>query len=328
VEVCVLAIPVLVHAIPVLAVPAGAHAGAALYSNFFMIINTGVSNPHEIPSLARAGGNSFFFGLPGSCYTNLDQRPLGDGYRFDGFDDVDKAVLLAHEYQVTLSALVNLPRLTGSVFQSALAHIWALREHGLQWFVISNAGLIMAARQEFPEIKITLGISGQCNNTASAELYREMGVDRIVLDRFSGIDEIKAFTGAGFQVEVIVFFDRCLFFDATCRLPSFIKTQARTNQSRGCTCDSMGTELTATFNRRREDSACGFCYLKALEAAGVHSIKIASRGKPLEMKIRIVKAVNQLLTGPGTDISRKRCRDMYADLFHVPCQDSTCYSYV
>lgn len=90
---------------------------------------------------------------------------------------------------------------------------------GVDGVIVSDVPLVLWLARNHPKtLRIASALAGSFNS-ATAALYRDLGVGRITLPRHLGIQDIQATTAAcpDMEFEVFVMSERCAFPNATCR---------------------------------------------------------------------------------------------------------------
>lgn len=171
-------------------------------------------------------------------------------------------------------------------------------------FIMSDPGLIQAARELAPEIPIHLSVQANCMNWHSVKFWKNtLGVERIILSRELAIDEIAEIKQRVPDVELEAFVHGaiCIAYSGRCLLSSYMD---RRDPNQGV-CDNSCREKYKTFEGSHyiedpleapgqlypidEDEhgtyilnakdLCMIEHLESLAKAGVTSFKVEGRTK-------------------------------------------------
>ena len=113
-----------------------------------------------------------------------------------------------------------------------LAPIIAMKPDAL---IMSDPGLIMMVRENWPEIPIHLSVQANAVNFATVKFWKSMGLSRIILSRELSLDEIKEIRQEcpDIELEVFVHGALCIAYSGRCLLSGYM-THRDSNQG-ACT---------------------------------------------------------------------------------------------
>ncbi|MDQ0215889.1 putative protease [Oikeobacillus pervagus] len=283
----------------------------------------------EVEMLAENGAEEFYCGItPGEWMEKftpgvwINRRNPYAG--FPSFHDLKEAVHQAEQYDIPIFLTLNAPYYLESQYPMLLELIKRCSEEvGIRAFIVSDPGLMTAMKEEVPEAAIHVSSLAAPMNTGSIELYKQMGVERIVLPRSVQLNEIPRLKEAAGDIELEVFIlnDGCVYEESFCM----------TTHSAGAFCSQSqwdyqyfhsdgNKELSAKEMRKLDEQIndyrefvwfvndcncqiasdglplgpCGLCSLGDLAEMGVDSLKIVGReGAPYRKlaSVQMVKAV-------------------------------------
>ncbi|GIL16481.1 MAG: peptidase [Oligoflexia bacterium] len=203
-------------------------------------------------------------------------------------------------------------------------------------FIMSDPGLMMMAREAFPDINIHLSVQANCMNWQSVKFWhKSLGVSRVILSRELGINEIKEIKDRVPEIELEAFVHGsiCIAYSGRCLLSSYM-SHRDANQG---VCDNSCREKFKLEEKKPEPKEyvledlrspgekyeiqedeegtyilnskdlCGIEYIKELIDAGVCSLKIEGRTKSVNyvaLVSRIYrKAIDDAVAGKPFDRS-------------------------
>lgn len=91
-------------------------------------------------------------------------------------------------------------------------------------FIMSDPGLIMLVRENFPEMEIHLSVQSNAVNWATVKFWQQMGLTRVVLSRELSVDEIAEIRENVPEMELEVFIHGalCMAYSGRCLLSGYI----------------------------------------------------------------------------------------------------------
>ena len=167
---------------------------------------------------------------------------------------------------------------------------------GVDAVIVSDPGAIRMLRREVPGLAIHVSTQANTGNTPTAELYREMGCERVILAREVSLERIRSMKqalGESIQLETFVHGASCMAYSGRCLLSAYLTGRSGNRGECAQPCrwkyavveekrpgeyfpvaeDERGTYL---FSAR---DLCLMPVLPALCEAGVASLKIEGRMK-------------------------------------------------
>lgn len=148
---------------------------------------------------------------------NFDLAALGKGVEFA--HSMGKKVYVAVNILAHNRHLQELP-----------LYLEKLGELNVDGLIVSDPGVIKLAKHHVPQIPLTVSTQANVTNYISAEVFREMGAQRIVLARELALDEIAAIKArVGVEIEVFIHGAMCVSYSGRCLL-SYYMTGRSANQ--------------------------------------------------------------------------------------------------
>ena len=167
---------------------------------------------------------------------------------------------------------------------------------GVDAVIVSDPGAIRMLRREVPGLAIHVSTQANTVNTPTAEMYREMGCERVILAREVSLERIRSMKqalGESIQLETFVHGASCMAYSGRCLLSAYLTGRSGNRGECAQPCrwkyavveekrpgeyfpvaeDERGTYL---FSAR---DLCLMPVLPALCEAGVASLKIEGRMK-------------------------------------------------
>lgn len=285
----------------------------------------------EVEMLAENGANEFYCGITPTEWIEryspgvwLNRRNPFAG--IPSFKELKQTVEASHSYGIPVFVTLNAPYYIDDQYPLLIDLVkYCSQEVGVDAFIISDIGLMTALKQQVPDAKIHVSSLAASMNEGSIELYKEIGVDRIVLPRSVQLNEITALKEAAGDIEIEVFLlnDGCVYEESFCmtthnRVSAFCSQiqwdyeYFPSNGNKQISSIEKG-KLDAQINDYREFvwfvndcggkvandglplGPCGLCALPNLKEAGVDSLKIVGREGAAYRKISSVQMVKAVI---------------------------------
>ena len=254
----------------------------------------------RIPELLAPAGNmdslraALHFGAD-AVYGGMKQYGLrAFAGNFDP-DALKEAVTLVHQagkkFYVTMNSYPFDDELEGFAEAAAQA-----AEIGVDAAIVADPGAIMTLRKKVPQLPVHVSTQANTVNAPAAELYRDLGCERVILAREMSLDRIRALhktLGDSIQIETFVHGASCMAYSGRCMLSAYLTGRSGNRGECAQPCrwqyavmeekrpgeylpvaeDEKGTYL---FSAR---DLCLMPLLPELCEAGVSSLKIEGRMK-------------------------------------------------
>lgn len=213
---------------------------------------------------------------------------------FDGAE-LREAIRITHEAGARFYVTMNIYPFDDEL-EGFLAAAREAETAGADAAIVSDPGAISLLRKEVPGLAVHVSTQANTVNTPAAELYREMGCERVILAREMSLErirEMKRRLGESIQLETFVHGASCMAYSGRCLLSAYltgrsgnrgecaqpcrwqyaVTEEKRPGEYFPVTEDERGTYL---FSAR---DLCLMPILPELCEAGVSSLKIEGRMK-------------------------------------------------
>lgn len=231
-------------------------------------------------------------------------------------DDLEKAILYAHDHSVKIYVTVNIFAHDND-FNGLKDYLLGLRDMKADGVILSDPGILALARRIIPEIPIHLSTQANVTNTSSALFWQNQGAHRLNLARELSLSELTSIRNATrTEIEVFVHGALCISYSGRCLLSCYLTGRDANRGDCAHPCrykyalleekrpgqlfpveeDSRGTYI---FNSR---DLCLLARLPELVRAGVDSLKIEGRMKSpyyVASVVRIYRAALDFLAESG-----------------------------
>ncbi len=214
-----------------------------------------------------------------------------------GQDELKQAIDHCHAHGVQCFITVNVMPRNHEIDQLP-AYLELLNDLGADAVIVADLGVIPLVKQYAPKVKLHISTQASIVNYSAANMYHQLGADRIVLARelpLHEIAELRARTDKSLEIEAFVHGSMCISYSGRCLLSNFMMGSNRDANHGSCAqpCrwsyalmeekrhgeyypvyeDDRGTYI---FNSR---DMCLIDHIPELVEAGIDSFKIEGRAK-------------------------------------------------
>lgn len=243
---------------------------------------------------------------------NFSLRSFADNF---SAEELKRATEEAHCSGKKIYVAVNVFARNGD-FSALVDYFRCLKEIGADAVIVSDPGVVYAAKAAVPELTLHLSTQANTTNKYAVRFWREQGVSRVILARelsLREISEIKSFVPE-MEIEAFVHGAMCISYSGRCLLSDYLdgrssnrgacvqacrwKYEVRAlNPSNGDTGwipleeDGRGAYLLNSKDLNM------LAYLNELRDAGVDSFKIEGRMKSEYYLATVINAYRRALDG-------------------------------
>ena len=135
-----------------------------------------------------------------------------------------EAVRLTHEANARFYVTMNIYPFDDEL-EGFVAAAKEAKAAGADAAIVSDPGAIRLLRREVPGLPVHVSTQANTVNTPTAEMYREMGCERVILAREVSLERIRAMKqtlGDSIQLETFVHGASCMAYSGRCMLSSYL----------------------------------------------------------------------------------------------------------
>jgi len=303
----------------------------------------------EAERLIQAGADELYGGFVPTgwkdTYTmagSINKRTFQEA-QFESRSEIEDTIRYAHEQKASFFLTLNNDYYSRKQYPLLLNEIeWAVSA-GVDALLVADLGLILEVKKREIPIELHLSILSSVMNSQAAAFFKDLGVQRIVLDRTLTLRETERIISnvKDIQFEVFIMYGKCPNIEGLCTFfhrddpkhvwPCCLKytiSSVPPNSELKETLRAADAQNAWCLNDRGR--ACGLCAMYDLEKAGIYSLKIAGRGRYTDDKVRAVRMVGEMrrLLASGTDRQGfyRSATDLYKKTFGKTCNPFVCYS--
>ena len=224
-------------------------------------------------------------------------------------DQMAEGIAFAHERNVKVYVTVNVfahnPDLEGME-----DYLKELLELGVDAIIVSDPGVIRIARQKVPDLPVHISTQANTTNWSAAQLWKDMGAERVVLARELSLPEIREIKDkVDVELETFVHGAMSISYTGRC-LQSNNKTERDSNQRQCAQACRWNYNLVEEkrpneFYPIQEDERgtyvfnsqdlCLLSHLPELMEAGICSLKVEGRMKSAYYVATIIRAYRNMI---------------------------------
>lgn len=310
------------------------------------------SKPSEVPALIGAGARELYCGVVprewerkftyvGSANLRHDKEA-----NLSSFAELKSSVKIASRSGVPVFVALNSHFYSEAQMPLAIKLAGKAVSAGAESLIISDPALVMAVREKFPRVSVSISTAQPCFNGSALGFFKRLGAGRIVLPRHLTVQEITRLAAHAKRqkigLECFVLNAICPFIDGLCTFQHIVEpSQPLEIQPLACRARYDISVLSRESPEKKAVAAahagifggsycadCGLCAIPFLLKAGVGSVKIAGRANPLEKKISDILAVKEAISLAKRLQPKKFAAEaemLFFDLFKRTCQCKNCY---
>ncbi len=213
--------------------------------------------------------------------------------------ELKEGVAFAHEHGSHVYVVLN-SFLHDQDFEDFPEFLKLLEECQVDAVIVSDRGVVEAVK-EYSSLTVHLSTQASCLNAKAAKLWKDLGVDRIVLGREVSISEAKKIKEeVDIELEMFVHGSMCMAYSGHCVISNY--TQGRDSNRGGCahscrfeySLDGEGLEKKYAHFMSSKDLN-GLRLLQDFIDAGIDSLKVEGRMKSHHYAGTISKVYSEAL---------------------------------
>jgi len=243
-------------------------------------------------------------------------------------DEIEVGVAFAHERGSKVYVVLN-AFLHSKDFDGFEEFCSFLDRCGVAAVIASDAGVISRVKK-CSGLAVHLSTQASCINGASGLIWKELGVDRLILGRECSLEDAQEIAiMTGLEVEMFIHGSMCMAYSGHCTISNF--TAGRDSNRGGCiqSCrfeytqvDSAGSSTQSNFMSSKDLN--GIRVVKDFLDRGISSMKIEGRMKSLLYVATTVQAYRRALTALAADtLTPELLSELNCELNAIPHREYT-----
>ena len=305
-----------------------------------------IDNLAECQMLLDAGADELYGGYVSpawqekfSLLTSINQRTFASA-QISSSDDLIAILDKIHAGEKTFSLTLNAPFYSDDQLSMIVDYVGEVVAAGIDGIILADLSLLRCLKLNFPDVAFHASTLAHIGNSLAAEVYRDAGVNRMILPRHIPVGEISAIVKACPEAQFDAFLligkcpnteGLCTFHHSSpdriwpCEIPyeiSPVTGEISPEMKR-----AIAGQLSWSETNRRH--GCGLCAIPHLLTAGISGIKLVGRGAPTAQKVANMKLVQEFVDLADSEDDFDRYRDLairaHNKRFGTPCSPNVCY---
>jgi putative protease len=175
----------------------------------------------EVIPLIEAGADELYCGYLSpdwvKRYTSLEFERKGGGSNFTDLKELKKAVDLAHKKGIPVYLTLN-GLYVRQQYPLLVEIVNQLNKIDLDGYIVADIGLLLTLRKQGFKKQIHISTGGTVFNSEAARFYKNLGASRIILDRQTTLESMRALSqdSPDLDFEVFILNTLCVYIDGFC----------------------------------------------------------------------------------------------------------------
>ncbi len=182
--------------------------------------------------------------------------------------------------------------------EDVFSYIDKVVECGIDAFIVSDAFIISYIKKNYKNVEVHLSTQNSTSNIDAVKYFKNEGVDRVVLAREVGKNDIKEIIDeTGIDIEVFIHGAMCTCYSGRCALSNYVTNRDANRGGCAQVCRfafSCKEEKDFTFATKDLNMAK---YIKDLIDIGVKSLKIEGRMRSLYYLATVIGSYRKIIDG-------------------------------
>jgi len=234
-----------------------------------------------------SGADEIYLGLDDRNFVNLNLSGRGRGCNVPTLPELEGIIEFAHDRRVLVDYAVNTPFLSDELEEIFVSHVMAGVDAGVDALIVGEPGAMQLVKEMDTGLPVHASVLLNTFNIGQIELLKSLGASKIVLPFKIALDEIRALSKAGVDLEIFGQFG-CSNINGTCHLIH----SAGESINLGIPCRAnylVGGRVRQVHPILDAGTDCSLCSIPDLLEIGVSALKIVGRGMNPEMIREIVR---------------------------------------
>ena len=319
-----------------------------------------ISALREADILLETGANEFYCGyMPDYWWTAFNRSQGRDASRYQiginkkdvrqanfiNLQDLEELHKILTARGATLFLTLNAPCYPQIAYPFLDRVLAEIVEIGIRDIIVTDIGLMRYLSDKYPDIRITVSCLAQITNYYAAKFYESFHVRRIVFPRHILCSEMShiAQKTPNIEFEFFLFGGKCIYDDGYCRInhdlgpicldvwhgdfypPNEKMRPHLQNAAYDFDRWSHGYPAPEQMDPCLANIGCSACALMELVTVpNIVSVKIAGRGKPTEVKKRLVELARMSIDFALEDPKVRKLQTALRSFF--PYTDDLCWT--
>lgn len=210
-------------------------------------------------------------------------------------DEIKEACSFAHNLGKKVYLTMNMV-FHNEDYEEVKEYIKEVVESGIDAFILSELNLVKYIKENYPNVEVHISTQNTNTNYLSVQFLKSLGVDRVVLAREVGIDDIEKIGHlVDVDLEVFIHGAMCTFYSGRCALSSYF-TNRDANRG-GCSqvCRFLFKDEKDSFFSLATKDLNLIDYITKLIDLNVASLKVEGRMRSIYYLATVIGTYRKLI---------------------------------
>ena len=210
-------------------------------------------------------------------------------------DEIKEACKFAHNLGKKVYLTMNMV-FHNEDYEEVKDYIKEVVESGIDAFILSELNLVKYIKENYPNVEVHISTQNTNTNYLSVQFLKSLGVDRVVLAREVGIDDIEKIGHlVDVDLEVFIHGAMCTFYSGRCALSSYF-TNRDANRG-GCSqvCRFLFKDEKNSFFSLATKDLNLIDYITKLIDLNVASLKVEGRMRSIYYLATVIGTYRKLI---------------------------------
>lgn len=210
-------------------------------------------------------------------------------------DEIKEACKFAHNLGKKVYLTMNMV-FHNEDYEEVKDYIKEVVESGIDAFILSELNLVKYIKENYPNVEVHISTQNTNTNYLSVQFLKSLGVDRVVLAREVGIDDIEKIGQiVDVDLEVFIHGAMCTFYSGRCALSSYF-TNRDANRG-GCSqvCRFLFKDEKDSFFSLATKDLNLIDYITKLIDLNVASLKVEGRMRSIYYLATVIGTYRKLI---------------------------------
>ena len=228
-------------------------------------------------------------------------------------DEIKEACKFAHNLGKKVYLTMNMV-FHNEDYEEVKDYIKEVVESGIDAFILSELNLVKYIKENYPNVEVHISTQNTNTNYLSVKFLKSLGVDRVVLAREVGIDDIEKIGQiVDVDLEVFIHGAMCTFYSGRCALSSYF-TNRDANRG-GCSqvCRFLFKDEKDSFFSLATKDLNLIDYITKLIDLNVASLKVEGRMRSIYYLATVIgtyrKLIDKYISNTLTDEDIKKFKE-------------------
>ena len=210
-------------------------------------------------------------------------------------DEIEEGCKFAHNLKKKVYLTLNIV-FHNEDMENVESYIDSVVKAGIDAFIVSDPFIISFIKKNYPQVEVHLSTQNSTTNYMAVNYFKEEGIDRIVLAREVGKEDIKKIIAkTGVDIEVFIHGAMCTCMSGRCALSNYVTNRDANRGGCAQVCRfTFKTDNDEDFTMATKDLNMAK-YIGDLISIGVKSLKVEGRMRSLYYLATVIGTYRKII---------------------------------